>query len=201
MDDQEIDALLAAGDRPGSPSVDAAVTDLVRRTRAEVLRTAGARSPRRRRMAVGVAVLGAVVLTAGGTLTAAELHVPPFQTLEPGVQRVQEPVPVDYTIDTGKDVHCQAFLEFRNLTGDQLAAARTYVAHHDWSGFGQRAYAAAERRAAHSSDSVESALAAVLDDEFADLAPLAVPGVSVHHRSDEGPTYNGNSMSCPTGQR
>jgi hypothetical protein len=143
-----------------------------------------------------------VALTAAGTLTAAQLNRPPFQTLEPGVQRIEEPIPLDYVTAAGKDVQCQAFLEFRNLTDDQVEAARTYVADRNWSGFGQRSYDTARRTATPTTvDSVDRELGEVIYQELLDTARDAVPGAGVGNPDATGPNYNGHSMYCPTGQR
>ena len=199
MDDQELDNMLASRHQPTTPQMEAAVGDLVVATRMEAT-SARLRPSRRRWMAGGVA-LGAVLVTAGGTLTAAQLNLPPFQSLEPGVQRVQQPIPVNYVIDTGKNVRCEAFLEYRGLTSDQMEAARTYVEQRDWSGFGQQAYDTAGRTTAASTpDAVDHAFGDVLDRELRAAAHAAVPAASPSAVTD-GPTISGWSMACPTGQR
>ncbi len=199
MDDNELDELLATRVQPLDPQVHAAVAELVKHARAQG--ATAVRPHRRRRFVVGWVALGAVVLTAGGTLTAAQLRVPPFQGLEPGVQRIQEPIPVDYVTAAGKDVRCQAFLEFRNLTEDQLDAAHTYVAQRDWSGFGQQAYNTAEKTAGSAApDSVDRALGEVLVGELTDAAEQAVP-VARHDMYATGPAINGHSMTCALGPR
>lgn len=124
-----------------------------------------------------------------------------FQTLEPGVQRVQQPIPVEYVIETGKRVRCEAFLKYRNLTSDQMDAARTYVEQRNWSGFGQQAYDTAKATVGTSApDRVDKAMRKVLDQEFAEAAAAAVPGASTAIEAS-GPAVNGHSMACPTGQR
>jgi hypothetical protein len=199
MDDRELDDMLASRGRSTSPQIDAAVAELVVAARAEAARAS--LRPRRRRWRVGGVALGAALVTAGGTLTAAQLDLPPFQGLEPGVQRVQQPIPVDYVIDTRKDVRCEAFLEYRNLTSDQMEAARTYVERRDWSSFGQRAYDTAKRTTtAATPDAVDRALGDVLDRELAEVARAAVPAASRTAGTD-GPAVSGWSMACPTGQR
>ncbi len=200
MDDSELDTLLATRAQPTNPRVEAAVAELVVAARVEVAAASEPRRTRRRWAGAGV-VLGAVVLTAGGTLTAAQLNLPPFQTLEPGIQRIQQPIPVDYAIDTGKAVRCQAFLEYRNLTQRQMDTARTYVAQRDWSGFGQQAYDTAKRTAGTSApDPVDRAFGDILDREFRKVAQDAVP-IASSQIDATGPTISGYSMSCPTGQR
>lgn len=175
------------------------MAELVSATRAEG--SAVSRPRRRRRLVVSAVAFGAVVLTAGGSLTAAQLNLPPFQTLEPGVQRIQQAIPVDYTTVTGKAVQCEAFLEFRNLADAQMDVARTYVAQRDWSGFGQQAYDLARRAAGSSSpDLVDRALGEVLDQRLTDAAEDAVPTASKAIDAT-GPAINGHSMACSTGQR
>lgn len=201
MNDAELDDLLATKVQATHPQVEAAVTALVAAAQAEVAVPAALTHRRRRRRLVGGLALGAVVLTAGGSLTAAQLNMPPFQTLETGVQRIQQPIPVNYTTNAGKAVRCEAFLEYRSLTDDQMDAAQSYVAHHDWAGFGEQAYAEAKATAGTSApDPVDRALGGVLDREFRAAATAAVPGVSSTIDA-AGPTVSGYSMACPTGQR
>lgn len=131
----------------------------------------------------------------------AQLNLPPFQGLEPGVQRVQQAIPVDYTTDVGEAVRCEAFLEFRNLTEDQVDAARDYVAQRDWTGFGQRTYDMARRTAGTSApDPVDRVMGEILDREFTEAAEDAVPAAS-RAIDATGPAINGWRMACPTGQR
>lgn len=200
MDDHALDRLLAMQVQQPHADTAAAVDELVRAARVEVVAT----SPRRlqrRRLFVGGVVLGAVVLTGGGTLTAAQLGMPPFQTLEPEVQRVQAPIAVDYVSVTGKNVHCEAFLEFRHLSQDQLDDAQTYVAARNWSSTGQQAYDTAKNAAKSSEpDAVDQAFNEVLDARMEKVAARAVPG-AVHNADTAGPQITGWSMSCPTGQR
>ena len=200
MDDRELDELLATPMQPTPIGVSTAVTELVTDARVEAS-AATQLHRRRRRFTVGGVALGAVVLTAGGTLTAYQLAVPPFQTLEPGIQRIQEPISVDYVTVTGKDVQCEAFLEFRNLNQDQLDAARIYVATRDWSRFGQQSYDTAKKTAGSSApDPVDRALGEVLDAKMTDMAAEAVPA-AVRAVDTGGPEITGWSMACPTGQR
>lgn len=199
MHDRELDELLARQVQPTGAGVQAAVSELVTMTRAEVVST---RQPlRRRRLVVGGVVLGAVVLTGGGTLTAFQLNLPPFQTLEPGIQRVQQPIAVDYVIVTGKSVQCEAFLEFKNLDERQMDDARAYVASRDWSGFGQQTYNTAKRTAGSSTpDAIDEAFQVVMENKMEAVAERAVPG-AVHKMNTGGPEISGWSMYCPTGQR
>ena len=112
---------------------------------------------------------------------------------------------MDYITRGGKPVRCQAFLEFRHLSDDQVRAARDHLAGRNWTGFGQHAYDTARKMPDHlSPDPVETALGVVIGDELTELAREAVPGVHVPTGPDHdvsGPVYNGYSMSCPTGQR
>lgn len=200
VDDRELDSLLSVGrDHPPRAQMLTAVADLVRAARVEAV--ASPRRPQRRRLLVGGIVAGAVVLTGGGTLTAAQLGMPPFQTLEPGVQRVQQPIAVNYVSVTGKDVRCQAFLEFRHLRHDQLEGARTYVAAQDWSRTGQQAYDAAKRAVGSTApDAVGDAFNEVLDAKMESVAEQAVPG-AVRDVNTKGPEITGWSMTCRTGER
>jgi hypothetical protein len=108
---------------------------LVEQTRPVGRRRRGGRRP----TMVTVAVAGAVLLAAAAS-TSYALKIPPFQGLDNDMYRTQTAIPVDFTMQSGQRVHCQAFLEFRYLSNAQAAQADRYVQQHDWSGFGQSLY-------------------------------------------------------------
>lgn len=108
---------------------------------------------------------------------------------------------MNYVTVTGKDVRCQAFLEYRHLDRHQLNQARAYIANRDWSGTGQQAYDTAKATAPSlTPDTVDEAFSDILDIRFEQLAKQAVPG-AVRDIDTEGPQISGWSMACPTGQR
>lgn len=103
-------------------------------------RDAARRRPHRRRgLVVGVAVAGAVLLAAAAS-SSYWTKLPPFQSVDADMYRTQTAIPVDFTMQSGQRVHCEAFLEFKYLSVTQSEQAERYVQQHDWSGFGQSMY-------------------------------------------------------------
>ena len=78
------------------------------------------------------------MLSAGAGLTAYQLSIPPFQSLKPGLQRAQTPIPLDYERGDGSPVRCLVFMEFENLRPAQLQRIDDAVASQDWSPQRQR---------------------------------------------------------------
>lgn len=201
MDDDELDALLTRA-RPALGSETAtAARDLATATR-PASRGRVARPRRRRRVFWGAAAAGVVLLTAGGTLTAAQLHVPPFQTLEPGVERISTAVPVDYVERSGRPVTCEAFLEFRQLDRSSRDQVTRYLQEQDWTGFGQTAYDTAAARTKSSSEpTTTDVFYEIVDEDLAAAATRALPGVPVNDRHSAGVIFSGSAMSCRPGTR
>lgn len=160
----------------------------------------GRRSSRRRRPLVGVAAVSGVLLLAAATGTAALMKLPPFQGLEPEMYRTQASIAIEYRSITGHENHCQAFLEFTNLSVKQADAADTLVEQHDWSGIGQRSYdtAAAARS---DGDAIETRFTDVLGDQLHTVAVSALPGIAPSGvNADGAASWSGWSMSCKGGQ-
>ncbi len=137
---RDLDTLLRP---PPGPVVPAdVVTNLVTATHAQTRLEAGSTRQRSGRGAcrwtVPVLLAGVFALTAAGTTSAYLLGVPPFQTLESGVERTTTGIPVDYTNYRGRPVHCLAFIEFADVTPLQRRQINDLTTSTDWTGYGQR---------------------------------------------------------------
>jgi len=150
---------------------------------------------RRPRWHVAAAVgVGAVLLAGAGSVTAYQLGVPPFQTLEEGLGRARVGVPVVYENSLGRTVECTAFIEYRDLDADQRAAVDDVAADDRWQGYGQRVLDDLNIPQA----GPEAQNTAVLDVVAEDLwvaAREAVPGLSRDPQAS-GPRFAGWSASC-----
>ncbi|WP_375407473.1 hypothetical protein [uncultured Amnibacterium sp.] len=160
----------------------------------------GRLSSRRRRPLVVVAAVSGVVLLAAATGTAALMKLPPFQGLEPEMYRTQASIAIEYRSITGYQNHCEAFLEFTNLSVKQADAADALVEQHDWSGIGQRSYDTAAAGLSDD-DAIETRFTDVLGDQLHTVAVRALPGVaSSGVNADGAASWSGWSMSCEGGQ-
>lgn len=136
MNDEELDQLLLQARPAASP----AAQEEARRVAHTMTSPTPARPVRgRRRLALPVGVAAAALVAGAGTLTAYQLGVPPFQTLEPGLAR-SHAVPVEWRTDAGTLVSCDAFLEFSDRDPEQRARINTMITDGDWDGYGQRLY-------------------------------------------------------------
>jgi hypothetical protein len=88
-------------------------------------------------VSVGV---GLLALTGAGTYSAYQLSVPPFVATGPDVQRVEQPVPVNFATDSGLRVTCGWWAEFKNVTAAQRDQLNAMSTDGDWQGYGQRMY-------------------------------------------------------------
>ena len=84
--------------------------------------------------------LGLVALTGAGNYAAYQLSIPPYVETGPGVERVEDPIPVDYTTDAGTALDCNLYLEFRDVSAAQRARLDAMGDDPVWRGFGQRVY-------------------------------------------------------------
>lgn len=207
MNDAELDELLerdtggARGGREWGDDVTRAVASLVRETRT----AAGDRRPgrlgrtrtrpRRRGLLVGAAVAGALALTAAAGVTASQLGIPPFQTLEPGVERVATAVPITYTESDGTPVTCKAFMEFRHLGDADQDRVVSFISSHDWAGTGQAAYDAAHA-AGGTADDISLRFSNGIDAALFAGAKTALPQVVRGPGATSGVVFNGYGMSC-----
>lgn len=189
MDDQELDRLLSRVGRPQSDGSLAAATELIEATREEY--RAGRQRKRwaRKGLLWGGALTAAALLTAGAGITAAQLGIPPFQSIEDGIQRIPVAVPVDYRETSGTPVHCLAFMEFRHLDNASEAELQSFVSRHDWSGFGQRVRdAGATERPTDFIDALDAALYREAEG--------VLPGLRHGPIDTDATSFTGFGMSC-----
>lgn len=191
MNDDELDALLLRARAGVSRNAEATARVLARETVVRELggtrRARGRWSTWRVLLPTGAAVLA---LTAAGTVAAAQLNIPPFQTTEPGIQRIYRAVPVDYQLTSGRRASCDAFVETRGASGAQLRRIEAMIASTNWAGYGQRTYAQLPAGAR----AVTTAPGPIADVVLSDLkkrALAAAPGSDV----------TGGAISCSYGPR
>lgn len=136
MDDRELDELLSAA----APRLGGNEAVLARELATAVAHDGRAgdeieptRMRRRRPYVVGGVAIGALVLSAAMTQDAWMMSVPPHMTIEPGGQRLYEPIEFVATWGNGERRTCQLFLEFRGLDDGELDEVGAYVRAKDWS--------------------------------------------------------------------
>lgn len=144
-------------------------------------------------MVLGVTA-AALALSGAGTLAAHQLSIPPFQTLEEGVERAKTGIPVTYTNSLGREVECLAFIEHRNLSADQRSAIEEASRSEVWDGYGQRVLDELDIPAA-SPEEQNDAVFEVLGQDLWRAARTAVPEMT-YMADSQGPVFNGSSMSC-----
>lgn len=168
---------------------------LAREVRDEVAGAVPIRGRRRKRGRIALYATGAVLaLTGAGTVSAYQLSIPPFQTLEEGVGRTSTGIPVTYVNSLGRQVQCLAFIEYRNLTGEQRDAIDEAARSHEWDGYGQRVLD--DLDLSHASVQRQSdAISDVVHQDLWAAARTAVPSM-VYMRDSDGPVFAGSSMSC-----
>lgn len=132
MDEERLDTLL----REARPEVSGAVQEAARRMAIEVTR-GKPRVGRRRVFVLGA--VAALATTGTGTLAAYQLSIPPFQTVDPGTERMTG-IPVHFQTVQGTTAACEAFLEVRQPTDEQRAALAPVITAPYWTTAGQRIY-------------------------------------------------------------
>lgn len=146
--------------------------------------------------------IGVVALSAATTYGAYQLSIPPFVGIEPGVERVTEPISVDYTTDKGTVVDCDLYVEFTNVTHGQRDALNAMSSNPRWDGFGQRTYdrlPAANRRTQNGPEPLWSERVA---EAVTAEALGSIPGLKLQASNDTASIY-GTTTRCeyPEGQR
>jgi hypothetical protein len=197
MDDSELDGILGRANKPWAPNVSNAVDNLIITTRDRTLPQRTIRKKWSRSAVLGSIAVGTVLLTAGASITAAQLGIAPFQTIEAGTQRTTTAIPIDYVDEDGQKVHCLAFMEFRNLDSASGEKIDRFIATNDWSGFGQDLFNAAQVKATPTSTATEVVMNAV-DGALYEEASQVFPSLRRGPADTAGVTYNGSSMSCRT---
>lgn len=192
VDDDTLDDLLERS--APVPSVEAVCTalQLARRTAAEQ------RQPQRRHRrwpVIAAFTAGALLLSGAGTLTAYQLSVPPFQTTDPGSERIATPIPVEYTNSLGKQVRCQAFTEWEDLTSEQRATLNALGEDPFWVLYGDRVLTSQGLQDGPVLDQER----AVFDRVFEDLPRRAAAVLAAAGQSPSPAVYHGSAISCVPG--
>lgn len=196
VNDLQLDRLLRQS--APVPSPEAVETSLLfsRQVRGVAAGAEPLRARRRPNWVAAGAIAGALSLTGAGTLTAYQLSIPPFQTLEPGLERAMTGIPVNYRSSAGQDVECLAFIEFRNLNAVQREQIEQVASDDRWDGYGQRVLDALVMSDASPEDQ-QLAIGEVVGEDLYLAAKSAVPPI-VHAETGatEGPIFSGSSLSC-----
>ncbi len=191
----ELDDLLRHSALAPSQAAVSTSEQLAREVRDEVAGVVPIRRPRRTRGRIVLGAAAAVVaLTGAGTLTANQLSIPPFVTIEEGVDRATTGVPISYTNSLGRQVECLAFIEYRNLTSQQRAAIEDASRADEWDGYGQQVLDDLNMPNA-SPERQNNAIGKMVHHDLWRAARAAVPEI-VYMRDSKGPAFVGSSMSC-----
>lgn len=193
MDDDTLDDLLARIAPAPSPAAVSTALQLARQTAAEQCRPS--RWQHRRPVVIAAFAAGALLASGAGTLTAYQLGIPPFQGTDPGSERIATPIPVEYTNSLGKQVRCQAFTEWEDLTADQRATLDTLGEDPFWVGYGDRVLASPELQSASVLDQQQ----AVFDQVDEDLPRRAAAALAAAGQSPSTAVYHGTAISCVPG--
>lgn len=203
LDDAALNRRLAPWPEPAQLVTGQTLANLVMATRVEALE-ATLTVPRRprRRWVVPWVVGGVVVLAGAGTTAAYQLSVPPFQTLEQGVERTASGIPVDYINYRDRPVHCEAFIEFTEVTDQQRQQINTLATETDWTGYGQRLVDSIPATERDNIDDESTALSRALDADLVERTLRTVPALDAPDPTADGPRLTGSSLSCtqPGGQ-
>lgn len=202
MTDNDLDALLTEA-RPSASEPASALSRLIAN---EALTAATkAKAPKRRWVRPGIAVpagIGAVVLSAATTYGAYQLSIPPFVETEPGVERVNEPISLDYTTDKGTVLDCDLYLEFTDVTQAQRDALNALSSDAKWQGFGQSTYDGLPDANRATQNGPEPLWSERVNEAVNKEALATIPGLQL--RADPGtPSIHGSTTRCdyPEGQR
>lgn len=191
MDDEALDLLLQrAALEPPPAAVETAL--LIARRTAEVQR--GSRRAWSRRPVMVVALgAAALVLAGAGTVTAYQLGIPPFQSLDAGSERAAA-VPIDYTNSLGKTVTCQAFTEWEDLTSTQRTVLASLGDDPYWVGYGDRVLSDRDLLDAPVLDQEKAVFDQATEDvrHRAEVALASTTGLSPA-------VYHGFSITCAPG--
>lgn len=195
MLDHDLDHLLqrARGPEPTGPAV-AAARDLAGDLRPSPRPTAR-RSRRLRLAAVGLGA--AVLLSAGTTLAAYQLSIPPFQTLPEGLERLEHPIPLDFVETDGTRRRCLVFLEFTNVSRSDLERLDRAVAERTWTAAEQREVTGTAGAPAPRTE--DEVLPDTARDHLYAFALTVVPTLSDELPDGTRPTFAGYGASCLDG--
>lgn len=193
----EIDGLLKASAPQPGPVADALATGLATAV-VHADRRAGSEQPRVKRRSGrkwfvgGGAAIGVVAFSAAMTGSAWMMSVPPFMTLEPGVQRIYEPISYVATWEDGAQRRCQLFLEFKGLDDNEIEDVAAYVRAKNWTSWRDDLSDAAT--GADAGDGPD------LRERFRVELQSVVPDLRAVSESEAGSVITGYGTSCEDGQ-
>lgn len=195
MHDEELTALLEHAKEDVSPAAATIGGRLAAEVAEQELRSRW--SPRRwARKGILIPVgIGVLAVTGSGTYAAYQLTIPPFVATEPGVERVSDPIPVNYRTDAGRRIDCLAYLEFRDVTAVQRRQLNAMKAKGNWSGYGQRVYDRLPAANRQVQDGPETMLADRVNVDLYARALKAAPGVGFR-TADGTPSIEGATIRC-----
>ncbi len=193
-DDDDFTARLRRAAPQPPASVDALARQLVREVGDQARGAVPLRRRRGRRTIAAGALAGVVALSGAGTLAAHQLSVPPFQTLEEGIERAKTPVTVEYVNSLGQTVKCLAFIEYSNLSSEQRATIESVLQDEQWEGYGQRTLDSLGIPTASPNEQNQRLFNVVTNDLW-QAAHRALPELELRS-FDDVPTVTGASMSC-----
>jgi hypothetical protein len=139
--------------------------------------------------------LGLVALTGAGTYAAYQLSIPPYVETGPGVDRVEDPIPVDYTTDAGTVLDCNLYLEFRDVSAAQRARLNAMSKDAVWRGFGQRVYDALPEENRAVQDGPEPLWSERVDERVTAEALRENPGLTFRGPAGS-PSLEGSTTRC-----
>ncbi|MET4703797.1 hypothetical protein [Frigoribacterium sp. UYMn621] len=200
MDDRELGELLGRARTPWASRVSTEVSNLVDATKEHTRPRKAVRRTWSRSLVWGGVAAGALILTAGASVVAAQLGIPPFQGIEDGTERTTTAIPVDYVESDGHEVRCLAFMEFRNLDAAADAKIERFIKVSDWTGFGQGLFDSARANSTQSSTAT-SRLGTLVDAALFERAASVLPELQRGPANTTDVIFNGSSMSCsPQGE-
>lgn len=152
-------------------------------------------SSRLRLAAVGLGA--AVLLSAGTTLAAYQLSIPPFQTLPAGMQRLEHSIPLDFVEPDGTQRRCLVFLEFTDVDAADLERLDRAVADRAWTTDQQREVTGTAGGPAPRTE--DEVLPDTAHDHLLEFAVTVVPTLSDDLPDGRRPTFAGYGASCVDG--
>jgi hypothetical protein len=191
----EIDGLLTASAPQPGPRADALARDIatavVHAGRHADSESLGAKRKSARKWLIGGgAAIGVVAFSAAMTGSAWMMSVPPFMTIEPGLQRIYEPIDYVATWENGEQRRCQLFLEFKGLDDSELEDVAAYVRAKNWTAWREDL-----------SDAATGADGPELRERFRVELQRVVPDLRAVSASEAaGPIITGYGTSCEDGQ-
>lgn len=202
MHDNDLDILLDDARLDASTSM----ADRSRQVAKEIVRREQHKTKSWRRWLRGGVIvpvgLGVATVMGAGTYAAYQLSIPPFVSTEPGVERVTEPIAVDYRTDAGTVLACNLYLEFRDVTSEQSLSLNELSKDPMWHGFGQRTYDSLPVKNRGTQNGPEALWSARVNESVYAKVLRSIPGLAF--QAPEGtPSLVGSTTRCeyPEGQR